>query len=121
LFAGGPYSGFAGLVGPSNVWDLTPSLGVSAGHLTVAAGCAVFSRTSGGDGIYGINLNLERTGRRSSALHVGVQPGVQATWSPNRHLTAVATASFFRTGRFLIETPPGENVFYTTAFVAYRF
>jgi hypothetical protein len=25
-----------------------------------------------------------------------------------------------KAGRFLIETPPGQNVFYTTAFVAYR-
>jgi hypothetical protein len=57
----------------------------------------------------------------SRALHVGVQPTVQATWSPSRHLTAVVTVSFFNVGRFLIETPPGQNVGYTTAFVAYRF
>jgi hypothetical protein len=121
LFAGGPYSGLAGLVGPSNVWDVTPHFSVRLSTLTIASGFAVFSRTSRSDGIYGINLNLERTGRMSRALHVGVQPTVQATWSPSRHLTAVVTASFFNVGRFLIETPPGQNVGYTTAFVAYRF
>jgi Alginate export len=121
LFAGGPYSGFAGLVGPSNIWDVTPHLSVRVATLTVATGCAVFSRTSRSDGIYGINLNLERTGRMSRALHVGVQPTVQATWFPSRHVTAVITATFFNVGRFLVETPPGENVGYTTAFVAYRF
>jgi Alginate export len=120
LFAGIPYSGLAGL-GPSNVWDVTPSLSVSDAHFALTGGCAVFSRTSLGDGIYGISLNLERTGRMSRALHVGVQPTLQLNWPPSRHLGVVATASFFTVGRFLIETPPGQNVFYTTAFAAYRF
>jgi Alginate export len=121
LFAGVPYSGLAGLVGPSNVWDVTPSFSVSISDLTVTGGCAIFARTSHGDGVYGINLNLERTGRLTRASHVGIQPTVQATWSPSRYFSAVATASFFRVGRFLTETPPGRNVLYTTAFVAYRF
>jgi hypothetical protein len=122
LFAGVPYSGLAGLVGPSNVWDLTPSFSVGVRrNLAVTGGCAIFSRTRRSDGIYGINLNLERTGQLTRALHVGTQATVQATWSPTRHLTAVATASHFKVGRFLKETPPGRHVFYMTTFVAYRF
>jgi hypothetical protein len=85
--------------------------GISGGPVPARTDCTIRS---------GRDLNLERTGSMTEALHVGGQPTVQATWSLSRHLTAVATVSFFNAGRFLIETPPGQNVFYTTAFVAYR-
>jgi hypothetical protein len=122
LFAGVPYSGLAGLVGPSNVWDVTPSISIAPRRdLVLTAGSAWFSRTSRADGIYGINLNLERTGQHTRARYVGAQTTLQTTWSPTRHVTAAGTITFFKAGRFLRETPPGRDVFYTTMFATYRF
>ncbi len=104
------------------MWDLTPSISIAPRRdLVLTTGSAWFSRTSRADGIYGINLNLERIGQHTRARHIGTQTTLQAAWSPTRHATAAATVTYFNAGRFLRETPPGRDVFYTTAFVTYRF
>lgn len=42
-------------------------------------------------------------------------------YTPTRNWTVLALASYFGAGRFLRETPPGEDVIYVTAWVTYRF
>jgi hypothetical protein len=122
LFSGVPYSGLAGLVGPSNVWDITPSLSLSLRrNLIVTGGAAFFSRTRTTDGIYGISGTLERAPDRSSSSRIGTQATAQAIWSATPRLAATVTVSYFRAGAFLQQTTPGDDVLYTTTFITCRF
>jgi hypothetical protein len=122
LFSGVSYSGLAGLVGPPNAWDLTPSLSVTLRpDLIVTGGAAYFSRTRATDGIYGISGTLEREPGTSLSSHVGTQATAQAVWSATPRLTATVTVSYFLAGAFLRQTPPGDDVLYTTTYITCRF
>lgn len=122
LFAATAYSGLAGLVGPSNSVNIAPSLRFQLSEsVLLTAGTSVFWRQSLSDGIYDIASDMLRPPGSSDARHVGTQPTLQVTWMPTRHVTIFTTLSYFRTGRFLRETPPGENVTYFTMWWAYRF
>lgn len=122
LFASAAYSGLAGLIGPSNSFDVAPSTALRLNDKTVlTSGVVGFWRQSVHDGIYGTLQNLQRTGQRSRARHVGNQATLQLTWSATNHLTLYSTLSYFVVGRVLKDTPPAENVSYFTAFATYRF
>ncbi|MCW5624658.1 MAG: alginate export family protein [Burkholderiales bacterium] len=122
LFAATAYSGLAGLIGPSNSINLTPSMGVQIDeNRWTTIGTSLFWRQSLADGIYNIATELLRPPGSSDARFVGVQPTLQYIWTPTRHVTINTTLSYFRTGTFLRETPPGENVTYFTIWWAYRF
>jgi hypothetical protein len=122
LFAGTAYSGLSGLIGPANSIDLAPSITLRlARPVSLTIGTAVFWRYSIGDGMYGIAVDLQRPGHLSNARHVGTQPTAQFVWTPTAHISITATVSYFRTGRFLRETPPGDNVQYGTGWITYRF
>lgn len=122
LFAGTAYSGLAGLIGPANAVDLAPSLTVKpAQAVNVTVGHIVFWRHRAADGIYGIAGNLVKAGDESRSLHVGNQTTLQMSWLVDQHLGLSATVAYFRAGAFLEETPPGQNVFYTTVWGTYRF
>lgn len=122
LFAATAYSGLSGLVGPSNSINVAPSVRVRLRDtLTLTLGTSVFWRQSRADGIYDIASELLRAPGSSNARHVGTQPTVQLVWNPTPHVTILTTLSYFRVGRFLQETPPGENVTYFTTWWAYRF
>ncbi len=122
LFASTAYSGLAGQVGPSNAIDFAPSLSFSvAPNVRINAGIIGFWRTSRADGIYKTTGGLRRTGRMSDARHIGTQTTLQATYTPTPRWTFLATLSYFEAGRFLEETPPGEDVIYFTTWVTFRF
>ncbi len=122
LFAATAYSGLSGLVGPSNSINVAPSVRFRLSEsVLLTVGTSVFWRQSLSDGIYDIFSELMRAPGSSNARHVGTQPTLQVTWTPTPHVTIFTTLSYFRTGRFLRETPPGENVTYFTMWWAYRF
>jgi hypothetical protein len=122
LFASTAYSGLAGLVGPSNSIDFAPSIALRLNDKTaLTAGVVGFWRQSLNDGVYGTLQNLQRTGQRSRARHVGNQASLQLTYAATNHLTLYSTLSYFVVGRVLKDTPPAENVTYFTTFVTYRF
>ena len=88
LFPGTAYSGRAGLVGPANSIDVTPSVRVApARRLTVIIDHAWFWRHSVHDGLYGIAVNVVRPGGESRARGVGRQLTAQADVRGDDHLT----------------------------------
>lgn len=122
LFASTSYSGLSGLVGPANTIDVAPSISFSPiPDLRINAGIIGFWRTSRTDGIYTITGGLRRNGNQSDARHIGTQATVQAVYTPTPRWTYFATLAYFETGRFLDETPPGEDVTYFTTWVTFRF
>ncbi len=122
LFPGTAYSGKIGLLGPTNIIDLTPTFKLKPyKHLTLTGEWGVFWRQSIDDGIYGIAVNLFKPGRPSRARYIANQPDLQVQCPVNRHFTLVAIFTQFRAGRFIEETPPSKTVGYVTLYGTYRF
>lgn len=122
LFPGTAYSGRAGLVGPANSIDVTPSVRVAVSRrLSIMLDHAWYRRHSARDGLYGIGVNVIRPGGESGARKVGRQLTVQADFRVDDHFTVAVTSTFFFAGRFLRETPPGSDVTFVAVSPTYRF
>lgn len=122
LYTATAYSGLAGLLGPSNLMDLTPNISLRPWpSLSFAAWSAFYWRYSTHDGIYGIFTNLQRTAQQSSAAEVGNQTTVQAVWSADPQVTFAFSYARFFAGRFIRETPPGEDVDFWAAAATFKF
>jgi hypothetical protein len=122
LFPGTAYAGKIGLLGPSNLIDLTPTLRLRL-HRRVyfLPEDSFFWRNSLNDGIYGPTGPLTRTGSLSRARFVGNQLSLPVQLQVDRHLTYTIFYSRFFAGRFLKETPPGRSVTYISSFLTYKF
>ena len=122
LFPSIAYSGKAGLIGPTNLVTLDPTLSFSLHRLLrVTADWATFWRTSTQDGVYGINVAVLRTGQKSDARFVGSQATVEVDARLTPHLSLWASFVYFNTGNFLKETPPGLDTRYLAGHASYRF
>jgi Alginate export len=122
LFPGTAYSGKAALLGPTNLITIDPSVRLAVHpRVGVTADWAWFWRTRIEDGVYGIGGTLIRTGRLSGARAVGQQGTIEIEWRADRHVTIFGTFVGFRAGRFLRDTPPGDDIRYVALQAAYRF
>ena len=122
MFPGTAYSGPVGLIGPANSIDVTPGVRVAVSRrVTLTIDHALYLRQSVDDGVYGISVNLIRPGGASRARNVGRQLTVQTDVRIDEHLTLGITSTMFVAGRFLHETPPGNDVAYLAVSSTYRF
>lgn len=122
LFPKGAYFGQLASIGPLNHRDLHPTLDLTFPRgVSLSANWVFYWRQSTRDGLYGIPGNLLRTGQLSSARYIGHQPGVEVRCQMNRHTDVTVNYARFLTGRFLRETPPGEDTTFFAAWVTYRF
>ena len=116
------YSGNSGLLGPTNLLDVGPTIRVSPSRrMTVMVGAPVFWRQSLADGVYLITTVPVPQSSRSEARFVGVNPDVSLAWQIDRHLQVTALFSHFFVGPFLGETTPGRAVNYGYTALLYRF
>ena len=116
------YSGNSGLLGPTNLLDVGPTIRVSPSRrLTVTVGSPVFWRQSLADGVYLITTSPVPQLARSRARFVGVNPDVGLRWEFDRHLQVTALLSHFFVGPFLRDTTPGRAVNYGYTALSYRF
>jgi len=122
IFPKGSYFSEADLIGPVNFIDLHPSISPALSKsLSLILDADFFWRQSRKDGIYGVPVNVLRTGQLSDARFVGAHTSAQFEYRFDRHTTIVWQYLHFFPGQFLEETPPGKNVNYVTVWVAYRF
>lgn len=122
LFPKGAYFSEADLIGPANFMDLHPSVTLAlTKRLSATTDVDAFWRESLDDGIYGISVNLLRTGRLSRERYIGTHASLSVEFQADRHTTVVLQYLHFFPGLYLEETPPGRNVNYVTAWVAYKF
>jgi hypothetical protein len=122
LFPGTAYSGRAGLIGPANSIDITPGVRVAvSSRVTLTIDHAWYLRQSVDDGVYGIAVNVVRPGGDSRARGVGRQLTVQVDFRVDEHLMLAITSTTFVAGRFLRDTPPGNNVAFLAVSSTYRF
>jgi Alginate export len=121
LFPGTAYSGTIALIGPTNVADLSPNYRFNRKKLTVTLDSAFYWRQSKNDGLYGINVNLQRSGNSSDARFIGSLASLRTDFRFDRHTILTAIYSHFFVGQFLKETPPAKNVDYFTVWTTFRF
>jgi len=122
LFPGTAYSGKIGLIGPSNVIDVSPTLRLRLHRrIYFLPEDSFFWRESTADGIYGVTGSLTRTGSQSRARYIGNQLSLPVQFQIDRHLAYTIFYSRFFAGRYLKETPPGRSVSYVSTYITYKF
>lgn len=122
LFPKGKYFGEIGLIGPANLINLHPVIGVSLGSGWSLSGAAVFYwRQSLEDGVYGNPGNLIRPSAGSRARYVGTQGEVVLGWEATQNVTLETSYALFEPGRFLRETGSGETVHFVGGEIQFRY
>jgi len=122
LFPGNSYSGLVGLLGPTNLTDVTPSFQLSLRrNVLLIFESPSYFRTSTGDGVYSIDLRLLLSPAGKADRYVGTNPGVVVAWQATRHINLSGVISRFLSGPFLKGTFVENGFgFYSLAFT-YRF
>ena len=122
LFPGNSYSGAVGLLGPTNLTDLTPALTVRPRPgLIVGFEAPSYWRTSLGDGVYTTDQRLIARPGTSGRRYIGTNPGVLVTWQATTHVQLQGAITRFLAGAFLEDSFVSSGFgFYSTTFL-YRF
>lgn len=111
LFPKGKYFGELSPVGPYNLVNVHPALGLQLAP-TVSAGvaAAAFWRYSRGDGVYDIPGNLVRAPGDSRARFIGAEVEATVAWQASAELELSASLSAFRPGAFIRETGTAQTI-----------
>jgi hypothetical protein len=123
LFPAAPvYSGPSGLLGPTNLIDVSPSVRLQLRkNLSLTLESSSFWRESLGDAIYSPFVTPVRRGIASQARYVATAPSATISLQANRHIFYSLIYTRFLTGRFLEEALPNRDVNYVATWVSYRF
>jgi hypothetical protein len=122
LFPGNSYSGAVGLLGPTNLTDLTPALTMSPRRgLTLGFEAPSYWRTSTADGVYGTDLRLLIRPDAGEGKYVGTNPGVLVVWQATFHCQLQGVITRFMPGGFLDDTFISSGFGFYSASVIYRF
>jgi len=125
LFPSGAYfgEGVVNLNGPSNLIRLGPSVRLHlADNLLLVGDYDVFWRKSLQDGVYGLGVNLLRSGLVNQNRYIGSQPSLGVYWQADRHFSLSAAYTPFIVGSFLTHSaPPGRDVSYAAIWAGYKF
>ena len=82
----------------------------------------VFWRTSLQDGVYGLGVNLLRSGLVNQERYMGSQPSLGIYWQVNRHCSLSATYAHFLVGPFFTQgASPGRDVDSAAVWATYKF
>jgi len=123
LFPAAPvYSGPSGLLGPTNLIDLTPTVRLrSSSSVTWTLESSTFWRESLDDGVYGPSIAPIRMGHPNEGRYVATAPSATIAWQANHHLSTTLIFTHFFTGGFFRNALPDRNVNYLAASLFYRF
>ena len=122
LFPGNSYAGAVGLLGPTNLTDLTPALTmVPHRRLVLIVECPNYWRTSLQDGIYSTDLRLLVPPSAGEGRYVGSNPGIAPIWQVTRHITVQGAITRFLSGGFLERTFVANGFGFYSLSVIYRF
>ena len=111
MFPKAKYFGELSLVGPYNLMNLNPDLGLDLGR-GVALGLSgnFYWRQSRDDGVYDVPGHLVRASGNSRARYVGTQLELVLDWQVDAHLELLASCSRMSAGRFIRETGTDEAI-----------
>jgi hypothetical protein len=122
LFPRGAYFSETALIGPANFIDVHPAIELRpARGVLVYADWDFFWRQSTHDGLYGVAVNLVRSGTTTDARYIGSQIQAGIEWAFLRHFTLVAIYAHFFAGPFLSDTGPARDVDFVTVWTTFKF
>lgn len=122
LFPRGGYFGLAALIGPSNLFDIHPSLSLDLSKkLFLNFDSDLFWRYSKHDGLYGPSTALIYSGKTSSQLYAGSQYSTDLVYTPNNYLYFRGEFTWFKAGDFFKEAGPGKDIFFTCTTMQLKF
>lgn len=122
LFPGNSYSGAVGLLGPTNLTDLTPAVTMRPSRtLTLGFEAPTYWRTSTGDGVYGTDQRLILPPGAGEGKYVGTNPSVIVVYQATRHLQFQGVVTRFLSGGFLDTTFVAKGFGFYSATAQYRF
>jgi hypothetical protein len=122
LFPGNSYAGAVGLLGPTNLTDLTPAVTMVPNQkIVLIVECPNYWRTSLQDGVYSTDLRLLIRPSAGEGHYVGSNPGIVPLWQITRHIRVQGAITRFLSGDFLKRTFVANGFgFYSFSFT-YRF
>jgi hypothetical protein len=122
LFPGNSYAGSVGLLGPTNISDLTPALRMApSNRLIIGIEMPAYWRTSTHDGVYATDLRLLVHADAGDGTFVGANPGVLVVWQATRHCQLQGVVTRFLAGGFLAPTFVSSGFGFYSATAVYRF
>ncbi|BAV07577.1 Alginate export [Filimonas lacunae] len=122
LFPRGGYFGLVSLIGPSNLFDVHPSITLDLSkRLFFNIDCDIFSRYSRNDGIYGPNVAMIYPGTKSTKKSIGRQYSTHLEYVPNNFLYFRCEFTWFKAGTFLKEVGPGKDILFAATTVQLKF
>ncbi|MCC7154394.1 MAG: alginate export family protein [Bryobacterales bacterium] len=122
LFPGNSYSGIVGLLGPTNLSDLTPSVRIRLpGAVVLAFEAPSYFRTSSRDGVYAIDQRLLLPGQTNLYKYVGTNPSVIVSWQVTTHIDVSGAVTRFLSGKFLADTFVRNGFGFYSIAATYRF
>ena len=122
MFPKGKYFGEVGVIGPANLLNLHPNVGIDLGRGWSLSAAAVFYwRESRRDGVYGIPGNPIRASGGSGARYIGTQGELVLGFSPTRGVDIEFAYAVLGAGRFIRETGLSDTVHFWGTEVQLRF
>jgi hypothetical protein len=123
LFPAAPvYSGPSGLLGPTNLIDLTPTIRLPLGRtVSVGVESSCFWRESLGEGVYSPFITPIRRGESNPKRYVATAPSATIGWQADRHTLFSLIYTHFFAGGFFEIARPARDVNYVAASMSYRF
>lgn len=122
LFPRGGYFGLVSLIGPSNLFDIHPSLSMEmTPKLFLNMDYDMFWRYSKNDGIYGPNVAMIYSGKGSDKKSIGRQYSAHLEYVPNNFLYFRNEFTWFESRYFLKESGPGKDILFVSVTAQLRF
>jgi hypothetical protein len=81
----------------------------------------IFWRYSKNDGIYGPNVLVIYSGKKSDHKYVGRQFSSDIVYTPNGFLYLRGECTWFKTGEFLTDAGAGKNILFTALTAQLKF
>jgi hypothetical protein len=113
LFPRGAYFGYAALIGPSNLFDIHPSLSIPVSNvINFSTDYDILWRYSTQDGIYSPGAKVIYGPGDSGKAFIGHQVSGNIDYTPNKHIFIRAEVTWFKTGTYLKSVSSGKNILF---------
>ena len=122
LFPRGNYFSQAAILGPSNFFNVHPSITLRPRHgLEIFADANFYWRLEDADGIYGPPFVLIREPGASAANFVNTSLSAGAQWEASERITLAVIGTYSAAGRFVEETGPARDIQFIEFTAQYQF
>jgi hypothetical protein len=122
LFPRGGYFGLAAIIGPSNLFDIHPSISFKiTPTLNWNTDYDIFWRYSRNDGLYAPSTLIIYSGKNTISKQVGQQLSSDIVYMPHPSLYLRGEITWFLAGDYLKEVSAGKNMFFGGITVQLRF